>query len=48
MKIEIPDWLIEKIKEASNGYDVPETEKEITDHIVDVVSEWADSWIELR
>lgn len=46
MKIEIPDWLIDKIKEASQGYDIPETNEEIASIVTDVVSSWADGWIE--
>lgn len=46
MTIEIPDWLVSKIKEASQGYDIPETNEEIASIIVDVVSDWAEGYIE--
>lgn len=46
MIIEIPDWLVTKIKEASEGYDIPQTNEEIQSVVIDVVSSWAEDWIE--
>lgn len=41
MKLEIKKRIIEEIKTACNGYDVPITKKEFTELINDMLEEWA-------